>query len=187
MTIQELEHRLSRTRRLAALTYPAIRRIARQGRLLQVKEGQIVIGPEMGSTSAYVVLEGTVNTVMPWGPVLESLGPGEIFGEISLIERVERSTYSKAETDCLLFEIPFHTFHTDLLGNPIIRAGLEELTLAREAVQRAIRQGVLRAEAEAKTAAPSGAEGEEAAPDGAAEASAEGDAAAAPSEPPAAA
>jgi CRP-like cAMP-binding protein len=148
MTIQELEHRLSNTRRLAALTYPAIRRIARQGRLLNVKEGQIVIGPEMGSTSAYVVLEGTVNTVMPWGPVLETLGPGEIFGEISLVERVERSTYSKTETDCLLFEIPFHTFHTDLLGNPIIRAGMEELTLAREAVQRAIRQGVLKAQAE---------------------------------------
>lgn len=131
------------TRGLAALTYPAIRRIARQGRLLMVKEGQIIIGPEMGSTSAYVILEGTVIVVMPWGPLLERLGPSEIFGENSLVERIERTTYSKAETDCLLFEIPFHTFHYDLLANPTIRAGLEELNLARDAIQRAIRQGVL--------------------------------------------
>ncbi|HLG71372.1 MAG TPA: cyclic nucleotide-binding domain-containing protein, partial [Chloroflexota bacterium] len=116
MTIHELEYRLCKTRRLAALTYPAVRRIARNGRLLNVKEGQIIIGPEMGSTSAYVVLEGTVTVVMPWGPVLERLGPGELFGETSLVERVERTQYFKAETDCVLFEIPFQTFHSDLLA-----------------------------------------------------------------------
>jgi CRP-like cAMP-binding protein len=143
MTMQELEHRIATTRRLGALTYPAIRRVARQGRLLNVEAGQIIIGPNFGGTSAYVVFEGSVGVIMPWGPVLEHLGPGEVFGEIALIEGVERTAFCKAETDCLLFEIPFQSFHSDLLGNPTIRAGLEELSLARDAVQRAIRQGVL--------------------------------------------
>lgn len=162
MTIHELEYRLSTTRRLAALTYPAVRRIAHQGRLLQVAEGQIIIGPEMGSTSAYVVLEGAVTSVMPWGPVLEHLGPGDLFGETALVERVERISYYKAESDCLLFEIPFQTFHADLLANPTIRAGLEELALARETVQRAIRQGVISADATARAEAEAAVADEEA-------------------------
>ncbi|HVA25055.1 MAG TPA: cyclic nucleotide-binding domain-containing protein [Chloroflexota bacterium] len=145
MTQKELEVRLSKAKILRALTYPGLRRVARNGRLLDVKEGQMIIGPEVGGTSAYVVLEGTISVVMPWGPVLAMLGPGEVFGEMALLQASERSAYCKAHVDSMVFEIPFSSFHGDLMTNPVVRGGLEEMALARRAIQTALRTGRRRA------------------------------------------
>jgi CRP-like cAMP-binding protein len=144
VTQLELENALSKAKILRALTYPALRRIAAQGRVLRVQQGHIIIGPELGPTSVYVVLEGLVEVIMPWGPVLNHLGPGELFGEISLVEGIERSAYCKAEIDSLIFEIPFHSFHADMVSNSVVRAGLQEIALARQRIQTAIRRGALR-------------------------------------------
>ncbi|MFI5266439.1 MAG: cyclic nucleotide-binding domain-containing protein [Chloroflexota bacterium] len=141
MTQQELEVRLSKAKILRALTYPALRRVARSGRLLEVKEGQMIIGPQIGGTSAYVVLEGSISVVMPWGPVLALLGRGELFGEMALLQASERSAFCKAHVDSMVFEIPYTSFHGDLMTNPIVRGGLEELALARRAIQVAVRTG----------------------------------------------
>lgn len=141
MTLQELEVHLSKAKILRALTYPGLRRVARNGRLLDVKQGQMIIGPQMGGTSAYVVLEGTIEVVMPWGPILAHLGPGELFGEIALLQACERTAYCKASEDSMVFEIPFSSFHNDLMTNPVVRGGLEEMALARRAIQEAMRTG----------------------------------------------
>jgi CRP/FNR family transcriptional regulator, cyclic AMP receptor protein len=141
MTLQELEVHLSKAKILRALTYPGLRRVARNGRLLEVKQGQMIIGPQMGGTSAYVVLEGTIEVVMPWGPILAHLGPGELFGEIALLQACERTAYCKASEDSKVFEIPFSSFHNDLMTNPVVRGGLEEMALARRAIQEAMRTG----------------------------------------------
>lgn len=141
MTAQELEVHLSKAKILRALTYPGLRRVARNGRLLEVKAGQMIIGPQMGGTSAYVVLVGTVEVVMPWGPILAHLGPGELFGEIALLQACERTAYCKASEDSMVFEIPFSSFHNDLMTNPVVRGGLEEMALARRAIQEAMRTG----------------------------------------------
>jgi CRP-like cAMP-binding protein len=144
MTQAELEMMLSKAKILRALTYPALRRVAAQGRVLKVEEGHIIIGPELGPTSAYVVLEGSIEIIMPWGPILAHLGPGELFGEIALVEGIERSAYCKAAVDSLVFEIPFHSFHADLLSNSVVRAGLQEIALSRQRIQTAIRRGAMR-------------------------------------------
>jgi CRP-like cAMP-binding protein len=141
MTQQELEVTLSKAKILRALTYPGLRRVARNGRLLDVKEGQMIIGPQMGGTSAYVVLTGSIEVVMPWGPVLAHLGPGELFGEMALLQASERTAYCKAEVDSMVFEVPYSSFHGDLMTNPVVRGGLEELALARRAIQVAMLTG----------------------------------------------
>jgi CRP-like cAMP-binding protein len=141
MTRQDLELRLSKAKILRALTYPSLRRVAANGRLLDVKEGQMIIGPKIGGTSAYVVLDGSIEVVLPWGPVLAYLGPGEFFGEMALLQAAERSAYCKAHVDSMVFEIPYTSFHTDLMTSPVARGGLEELALARHAIQVAVRQG----------------------------------------------
>ena len=141
MTPLELEVKLSKAKILRALTYPGLRRVARNGRLLDVKEGQMIIGPEIGGTSAYVVLAGLIEVVMPWGPVLAHLGPGELFGEMALLQSSERSAYCKAQVDSMVFEIPYSSFHADLMTNPVVRGGLEEMSLARRAIQQAVRSG----------------------------------------------
>jgi CRP-like cAMP-binding protein len=141
VTQQELEVRLSKAKIVRALTYPALRRVARSGRLLHVKEGQMIIGPQIGGTSAYVVLEGSIEVVMPWGPVLAHLGPGELFGEMALLQASERTASCKAHIESLVFEIPFASFHGDLMTNPVVRGGLEELALSRRSIQVAVRTG----------------------------------------------
>ncbi len=141
MTEHELLNQLTQVKLLRALTYPALRRLVAQGRVLWVRKGHIIMGPEIGSINAYVVLEGSISAVMPWGPVLAYLGPGEMFGEMALIAGVERTAYCKAAVDSVVFEIPFNCFHGDMLTNPVVRAGMQELGLARHAVQTAIRNG----------------------------------------------
>lgn len=141
MTEQQLENELSQVRLLRALTYPALRRVVQQGRLIQARERQIIVGPGFGSTGLFVILEGSVAVSMPFGPILAYLGRHDVLGEIALLEGIERTAYCRAYTDCLLFEAPFDSFHADLLANPLIRTALEELSASRLAAQTAIRDG----------------------------------------------
>jgi hypothetical protein len=107
-----------------------------------------------------------VVVVMPWGPTLAYLGPGQVFGEMSLLESIERTAFCKAYTDCLIFEIPKQVFHADLMGNPVVRQGLQEMAYNRGEVQEGIRRGGPPPELvpPEKPETPDTLEGEEAAP-----------------------
>jgi CRP-like cAMP-binding protein len=143
VTGQQLERELTQVKVLKGLTYPALRRLVDQGRLIQAHEGQIVIGPGFGSTGVFVVLEGSVAVQMPGGPVISYLGRYDILGEIALMEGVERTAYCRAYTDTLLFEIPFASFHADLAVNDVVRESLEDLTGHRLGMQQDIREGMI--------------------------------------------
>ena len=63
---------------------------------------------DMGS-EMYVVLEGEVELAI--GPnVFETLGPGEPFGEMALIDQAPRTATATARTDCKLAVIPERRF-----------------------------------------------------------------------------
>jgi len=141
MNSQEIQNRLGEVQVLRGLTYPVLRRIVQQGRLLEVKAGEIIVGPRFGTKGAFVILEGSVSVVLPFGPVVSYLEKGKLFGEIALLDGVERSAYCKAYSDCLLFEIPFGTFHADLATNSVARSSMEELAVNRLNTNQAIRDG----------------------------------------------
>jgi CRP/FNR family transcriptional regulator, cyclic AMP receptor protein len=63
---------------------------------------------EMGA-EMYVVLEGTVELTMN-SRVLETLGPGEPFGEMALIDQSPRTATAVAKTPCKLAVIPEKRF-----------------------------------------------------------------------------
>mgnify|MGYP001189161484 CR=1 FL=1 len=141
MTEQQLENELAQVRLLSALTYPALRRVVEQGRLIQVPEGRVIIGPGFGSTGFFVVMEGTVAVSLPFGPGLAYLDKGEIFGEMALLEGTERTAYCRAYSDCLLFEIPFGSFHADLAANPVVRQAVDQMYARRRDMNQAILSG----------------------------------------------
>jgi CRP-like cAMP-binding protein len=63
---------------------------------------------EMGS-EMYVVLDGEVELTLG-GKVLETLGAGEPFGEMALIDQVPRAATATARTACKLMVIPEKRF-----------------------------------------------------------------------------
>ena len=63
---------------------------------------------DMGS-EMYVVLEGEVELAI--GPnAVETLGPGEPFGEMALIDQAPRTATATAKTECKLAVIPEKRF-----------------------------------------------------------------------------
>ena len=63
---------------------------------------------DMGA-EMYVVLEGEVELTID-GKVLETLGPGEPFGEMALIDQAPRTATAIAKTACKLAVIPEKRF-----------------------------------------------------------------------------
>ena len=63
---------------------------------------------DMG-TEMYVVLEGEVELAIG-SHMAETLGPGEPFGEMALIDQAPRTATATARTDCKLAVIPERRF-----------------------------------------------------------------------------
>ena len=63
---------------------------------------------DMGA-EMYVVIEGEVDLTFESGAV-ETLGPGEPFGEMSLIDQSPRTATATAKTECKLAVIPERRF-----------------------------------------------------------------------------
>jgi CRP-like cAMP-binding protein len=78
----------------ARFRYPA-------GKLI-VKEGQ-------RGVALYAVLEGRV-AIRIGDAVVEKVGPGGVFGEMSLVDRTPRLATAVAETDCALLAMSRHMF-----------------------------------------------------------------------------
>jgi CRP/FNR family cyclic AMP-dependent transcriptional regulator len=66
----------------------------------------------------YGVLEGTLDIIFE-DQVLETVGPGGIFGEMALVDREPRCATVIAQTDCKLVAISEHDFLFKVQHNPI--------------------------------------------------------------------
>ena len=57
----------------------------------------------------YVIQEGEVEIIAS-GKVVETLGPGELFGEMALVDKQPRSATAKARTECKVVPINENRF-----------------------------------------------------------------------------
>jgi len=64
-------------------------------------EGQVIFEDCEPASEMYIVRQGTV-TLKKGGRAFETLGPGEVFGEMALIDPAPRSATAVAGPDCLL-------------------------------------------------------------------------------------
>ncbi len=66
--------------------------------------GQHIFTVGQAGDTMYVIKEGEVELVIN-GKVVDTLGPGGIFGEMALIDKRPRSATAVAKTDCKLVSI----------------------------------------------------------------------------------
>jgi CRP-like cAMP-binding protein len=120
----ELLHSLALFSRLGS------REIARLGQLtdeIDVPAGKVLMRQGDHGSQAFVVAAGRV-VVERDGRVLAERGPGEIFGEISLLSEGPRTATVTASEPARLFVIAHREFHALMDELPTIRlAVLEEL------------------------------------------------------------
>ena len=80
----------------------------------------------------FAVLEGRV-AIRIGDAVVEKLGPGGIFGELSLVERTPRLATAVAETDCALLAMSRYMFLHLVKRSPKFGASLLKAVGARAA------------------------------------------------------
>ena len=97
-TLAERTERLHSVPLFSTLGPAALRRVARAATAVDVPAGQVLVEPGTPGSGMFVILDGTVS-VDTRRKTLE-LGPGEFFGELSLLNVDERRTARvRAKTD----------------------------------------------------------------------------------------
>jgi CRP-like cAMP-binding protein len=110
---------------------------------LQAGAGEVLFEEGALGAAVYVVLEGHVRIerAMPSGPAheLALLGPGEMFGEMSLVDGAPRMASATAETPVLLARLGRPAFEARLdAGDPVATRLLRAMAGALCARQRAL-------------------------------------------------
>jgi CRP-like cAMP-binding protein len=75
----------------------------------EFKHGQTVFNEGDAGSTMYVVLEGNVKLSVN-GREVETLGPGGVLGEMSLIDTAPRSATASAASDCKLVPVDLRRF-----------------------------------------------------------------------------
>jgi CRP-like cAMP-binding protein len=71
--------------------------------------GSVIFNEGDSGRHLYAVKEGTVD-ILVHGQVVASIGPGEIFGEMALIDSEPRSAKAVAKTECQLVSVDERRF-----------------------------------------------------------------------------
>jgi CRP-like cAMP-binding protein len=94
----------------------------------------------------YVIDSGTVEVTAPdvegRHVLLDSLGPGGIFGELSLFDGGPRSATVRARTDCTLLELHRDEFHAFLRARPDVAIDVLHVLGARQRASTAAIRGL---------------------------------------------
>jgi predicted MFS family arabinose efflux permease len=101
---------------LRQLPVPGIEHLARQLRRTVVPAGTAVVRQGDPGDAYYVITDGSADVVGD-GAVVRSLGPGDSFGEISLLHDVPRTATIRAATDLTLFELDREDFLHAVAGS----------------------------------------------------------------------
>jgi len=94
--------------------------------------GKLIMREGQRGVALYAVLEGRV-AIKIGETVVEKLGAGGVFGEMSLVNREPRLASAVAETDCVLLAMSRHMFLTLVKQSPKFGAALLKVVGERAA------------------------------------------------------
>jgi CRP/FNR family transcriptional regulator, cyclic AMP receptor protein len=93
---------------------------------VEVRAGTVLTHQGYREGFFFIVVDGTVRIERD-GRTIGSLGPGEFFGEIALLDAGPRTATAVAETQATLLQMNYEMFHELLGASPDIRAAILEV------------------------------------------------------------
>ena len=130
---------------LDCLTPEEARILVAHGMIILFGPGEALVSRGETGNSMFVILDGGVEVAGKSDTgsqvVLAKLGPGEYFGEISLLTGEPRNATVSAETDTLVLEIRKKDISPLIEANPALAVRLGELLERRQAERREALQG----------------------------------------------
>jgi CRP-like cAMP-binding protein len=113
----------------------ALDQLCRYAKPISLKRGATIYSKGDPGSSLYVVISGTAKMSIssPDGrsAILNLIGPGEIFGEIALLDGRERTADATANTNCEVFIIDRRDFLPFVRSQPALAMKFIELLCAR--------------------------------------------------------
>jgi CRP/FNR family cyclic AMP-dependent transcriptional regulator len=131
----DIQQRLRSVPLFSAFSDKQIRRIADAGKQVELPEGRVVAREDQSGEGFHVILEGRVS-VNVRGVDRATLGPGQFFGEMSLIDGKPRSATVTVIEPTTTFSITSWEFHPLLDDADFTKGLLAELAARIRASER---------------------------------------------------
>lgn len=133
---------LQRTDLFAGLSRRALKKVAVTARIVDHPAGQEITSEGESGICFHLVTAGRASVVVG-ASSRRDLGPGDYFGEISLIDRQPRSATVTAVSDLTTVAIPAWSFSPILLEEPEVARSLLQVMCARlRAAEQAESEGL---------------------------------------------
>ncbi len=102
---------------LAHLPPERLARLAREGEVETWKGGEDIVSEGSLGDALFLILSGEV-AVHKEGKTFATLGAGDVFGEMSMVEPAPRSASVSAMSPTFLFRLPHDSLHRLLIDDP---------------------------------------------------------------------
>jgi len=136
---RELVTKLKRIPLFGDLSDRELRHICKQGRVVEHEQANDVVEEGGGSVGFHLILDGNAS-VLQGGKVRRHIGPGDYFGEISLLDGKPRSATIHADSPLRTFSLAAWDFRPLLDAEPKLARklllGLCALVRSSEATQK---------------------------------------------------
>jgi CRP-like cAMP-binding protein len=102
-----------------------LREIAGSMKERRFQAGHPIVTEGEGGVGFFVIAEGSATVTVDGQPV-RTLGPGDSFGEIALVEETKRTATVAAETDLVCYGLNSWSFRPFVAANPPLATRLRE-------------------------------------------------------------
>lgn len=113
------------------------KRLADYGFIVIKSANTVLLKEKDTSKEMYFILDGEVKVTIG-GTEIASIGPGQFFGEMSMVDGLPRSATITTVTECRLLEIDAKNFETIIRAEPSIAVRLLETVIKRFRAQNEI-------------------------------------------------
>jgi CRP-like cAMP-binding protein len=116
---------LERVPLFAGVSAPDIEELGAIADEVEVRAGTVLTHEGYREGFFFIVVSGTVR-IERAGQTISTIGPGDFFGEIALLDGGPRTATATAETACRVLSMTYQMFHELLDASPSIRSAILE-------------------------------------------------------------